>query len=146
MARSQRVFDVIVVGSWPLRRPKDPYEVVGSSAALHGLEGLQVADALIMPRPVRAGTHLTSLAIAERVAELLTQDLRVRFSATGLPSAIKPEVRRPARAAWRSRASAVHRDVEIEKGLAMGADTYVTKPFSTAELVTRVADMLEGGP
>jgi DNA-binding response OmpR family regulator len=26
----------------------------------------------------------------------------------------------------------------------MGADTYVTKPFSTAELVTRVADMLEG--
>jgi len=37
------------------------------------------------------------------------------------------------------------RDVEIEKGLAMGADTYVTKPFSTAELVTRVAEMLEGG-
>jgi DNA-binding response OmpR family regulator len=37
------------------------------------------------------------------------------------------------------------RDVEIEKGLAMGADTYVTKPFSTAELVTRGAEMLEGG-
>jgi two-component system, OmpR family, alkaline phosphatase synthesis response regulator PhoP len=36
------------------------------------------------------------------------------------------------------------RDVEIEKGLALGADGYVTKPFSTAELVTRVADMLEG--
>ena len=38
------------------------------------------------------------------------------------------------------------RDVEIEKGLAMGADTYVTKPFSTAELVARVAEMLEDGP
>jgi two-component system, OmpR family, alkaline phosphatase synthesis response regulator PhoP len=37
------------------------------------------------------------------------------------------------------------RDVEIEKGLALGADAYVTKPFSTAELVSRVADMLEGG-
>lgn len=35
------------------------------------------------------------------------------------------------------------RDVEIEKGLALGADGYVTKPFSTAELVARVADTLE---
>ena len=37
------------------------------------------------------------------------------------------------------------RDTEIEKGLALGADAYVTKPFSTGELVTRVAELLEGG-
>jgi DNA-binding response OmpR family regulator len=35
------------------------------------------------------------------------------------------------------------RDVEIEKGLALGADAYVTKPFSTGELVERVAGLLE---
>ena len=33
--------------------------------------------------------------------------------------------------------------VEIEKGLALGADAYVTKPFSTGELVETVARMLE---
>jgi DNA-binding response OmpR family regulator len=36
------------------------------------------------------------------------------------------------------------RDIEIEKGLALGADAYVTKPFSTGELVERVAGLLEG--
>ena len=36
------------------------------------------------------------------------------------------------------------RDIEIEKGLALGADAYVTKPFSTRELVAQVAGMLEG--
>lgn len=37
------------------------------------------------------------------------------------------------------------RDIEIEKGLALGADAYVTKPFSTRELVERVATMLGDG-
>jgi DNA-binding response OmpR family regulator len=37
------------------------------------------------------------------------------------------------------------RDIEIEKGLALGADAYVTKPFSTRELVACVAAMLGDG-
>lgn len=34
------------------------------------------------------------------------------------------------------------RDTEMAKGLAMGADAYMTKPFSTKDLVARVKEML----
>lgn len=34
------------------------------------------------------------------------------------------------------------RDTEVAKGLALGADAYVTKPFSTKELVAQVKAML----
>lgn len=37
------------------------------------------------------------------------------------------------------------REVERDKGLALGADAYVTKPFSTRELVARVKAMLGTG-
>ena len=35
------------------------------------------------------------------------------------------------------------RDTEMAKGLALGADAYMTKPFSTKELVEKVRSMLE---
>jgi len=34
------------------------------------------------------------------------------------------------------------RDTDIAKGLGVGADAYMTKPFSTKELVTKVREML----
>ena len=38
--------------------------------------------------------------------------------------------------------SAKGRDTDLAKGLALGADAYMTKPFSTRELVQKVQDML----
>jgi len=41
--------------------------------------------------------------------------------------------------------SAKGRDAEINKGLSIGADHYITKPFSTQELVAKINGLLEIG-
>ena len=38
------------------------------------------------------------------------------------------------------------RDTDLAKGLALGADAYMTKPFSTRELVLKVGQMLGRAP
>jgi len=38
------------------------------------------------------------------------------------------------------------RDTDIDKGLGVGADAYMTKPFATKELVAKVAEMLGTAP
>jgi DNA-binding response OmpR family regulator len=51
--------------------------------------------------------------------------------------------------AWRATKivmlTAKGRDVERDRGLALGADEYVTKPFSTRDLVAKVKQMLAPG-
>ena len=34
------------------------------------------------------------------------------------------------------------RDVDIAKGLVLGADAYITKPFSNSEIVAKVKELL----
>jgi DNA-binding response OmpR family regulator len=38
------------------------------------------------------------------------------------------------------------RDTDVDKGLGVGADAYMTKPFATKELVAKVAEMLGAAP
>ncbi len=38
--------------------------------------------------------------------------------------------------------SAKGRDIEVTKGMAVGADAYVTKPFSTKDLIAKVQQLL----
>ena len=35
------------------------------------------------------------------------------------------------------------RDIEREKGLALGADDYITKPFATQDVVAKVHELLD---
>lgn len=55
-----------------------------------------------------------------------------------------------ARAEWRQiriiMLSAKGRDIEVSKGLSAGADLYVTKPFSTRDLLAKVQEMLQRQP
>jgi choline dehydrogenase len=59
-------------GSCRMGPPGDDAAVVDDRGRVHGVEGLLVADASIVPVSPRAGTQLTVLAVAERIAELIS--------------------------------------------------------------------------
>jgi choline dehydrogenase-like flavoprotein len=49
----------------------DPRAVVDTSGRVLGVEDLLVADASIMPAPVRCPTHLTTVMLAEHISRKL---------------------------------------------------------------------------
>ena len=51
----------------------DPMAVVDQFGNVHGLEGLRVVDASIMPNCVRANINVTAMMIGERVADFMRQ-------------------------------------------------------------------------
>ncbi len=51
----------------------DPLAVVDSVGKVHGLEGIRVADASIMPDCIRANTNVTTMVIGERIADFIRQ-------------------------------------------------------------------------
>lgn len=57
------------VGTAKMGPASDPEAVVDSHGRVHGIEGLRVVDASIMPNIPRANTNLTCIMIGERVAD-----------------------------------------------------------------------------
>ncbi|MCB0187741.1 MAG: mycofactocin system GMC family oxidoreductase MftG, partial [Caldilineaceae bacterium] len=49
----------------------DPLAVVDQYGNVHGLEGIRVADASIMPNCIRANTNVTTMVIGERIADFI---------------------------------------------------------------------------
>jgi choline dehydrogenase len=49
----------------------DPMNVVDQHGRVHGIEGLRVADASVMPDTVRANTNVTTMMIGERIADYI---------------------------------------------------------------------------
>jgi len=54
----------------------DAQAVVGADLRVHGLQGLRVADASIMPRITSGNTNAPSIMIGEKCAELLLHEGR----------------------------------------------------------------------
>jgi choline dehydrogenase len=60
-----------ISGTCKMGPPGDPLAVVSQTGRVHGVDGLRVADASIMPDCVRANTNATTMMIGERMADLI---------------------------------------------------------------------------
>ena len=60
-----------ISGTCKMGPASDPMAVVDQSGRLHGVEGLRVVDASIMPDCIRANTNVTTMMIGERIADMV---------------------------------------------------------------------------
>jgi choline dehydrogenase-like flavoprotein len=62
-----------ISGTCKMGPASDPMAVVDQLGRVHGLAGLRVADASIMPDCIRANTNVTAMVIGERIADFVKQ-------------------------------------------------------------------------
>lgn len=65
-------------GSCTMRMGQDPAAVVDTNGAVHGVEGLTVADASVFPVIPRVATNIPAIVVAERIASVLNERLTTR--------------------------------------------------------------------
>ena len=64
-----------ISGTCKMGVASDPMSVVDQYGRVHGIEGLRIADASIMPDCVRANVNATTMAIGERIADFIAEGL-----------------------------------------------------------------------
>jgi choline dehydrogenase len=62
------------VGTCAIGPASDPLAVVDARGRVHGLQGLRVADASIMPVVPRANTNIPSVVVGERIAAFMLEE------------------------------------------------------------------------
>ena len=62
-----------LVGTCKMGPASDTTAVVDQYGRVHGLEGLNVADASIMPDTPRANTNVSTIMIAERISDFIKE-------------------------------------------------------------------------
>ena len=60
-----------IAGTCKMGPASDPMAVVSQHGQVHGIAGLRVADASVMPDVIRANTNATTIMISERVSEFI---------------------------------------------------------------------------
>jgi choline dehydrogenase-like flavoprotein len=64
----------------------DPLAVVGADGQVHGIEGLYVADASIMPAVISGNTNVPTVVIGEKIGRLLAAQANEPRQASAPPS------------------------------------------------------------
>ena len=62
-----------ISGTCKMGQASDPMAVVDQYCRVHGLDGLRIVDASVMPDVIRANTNATTIMISERVADWIKE-------------------------------------------------------------------------